>query len=540
MAISNSLSLGQTHSQTQSQGQRQQWSTTVIIRTATKLGMSQWAYSDHLNETLGNNPAAEIEEYDGADAINSIDDITADREMFESVGINSDYYQQVFDALNSETCIGRPVRSTLGSSGGEDVERQSQHAVEQTFSDRLLELVMVEDGNLRAALEFLIFSLDERGFLTRSLGDLAYNFVEQLYEDYDYASSEDQDRMFDESLRLLEVARRTLLTFEPKGVGTSSVSECLLLQLKSHPQDEVTELAEAIVLNHYDRFVRLGGKYDSTEGQRFAKDIVKKYNATPTDFIDALSEIRSCNPLPSAGFSSQVVVQMPEFFVKVLDDNRIMVVQNFGYLPKFRRSSDASSMLKQSRGEKDEEFHKNFQENLKQVDAEIQDYRMRNTALMHMMLGIVKMQRKFFITGDKKDIVPCTRHDLHDFINATSNAEEKVISYYAVARAVKDRYFAMDGGIYPLSMFFSATIPSASGGNKSKAYVRERIKELVNTDEGKLLSDQKITDLLNQEGLKIARRTVAKYRQEMKIEKNYHSEKRVKRSPKTKKQIVNY
>lgn len=524
------LKVIQSGRQTQSQGQKQQLSITFSIRTATKLNMTQSEYIDHITKMVHNNPAAEIVEDDGLDNVENVDQITEDRELATIENTANDYYQQVFDALDNQTLIGKPTRSSVGLENVDSSSLlQSQPDVEQSFTDYLLDQITTDNATLRTAIKFLIFSLDESGFLTESLDTLSYDFVKQLFENY--AKETDLQKVYDmedHALELLREAHRILLTFEPKGVGTSSVPECLLYQLRQRPQDEVTALASSIVANHYDRFVRLGGKYDSQEGVRFAKEMVKRYDADPRDFVEALQEIRMCKPMPSTGFSNNVVVQQPDFFVKVLEDNRIMIVQNFGFIPRFRRAKDSSDLLKKSRGEKDGEFHESFQKDLQEVDAEIQDFRMRNTSLMHVMIGLVKMQNRFFITGDKKEIVPCTRHSLSKYINETSNAPGKIISYYSVARAIKDRCFAMEGGIYPLSMFFGATIQSAQG-TKSKSYVRERILEMMSSTEGKLLSDQQMTDILNQEGLKIARRTVAKYRSEMKIVKNYHSEKRVKK-----------
>ncbi|MDO4190394.1 MAG: hypothetical protein Q4D14_01730 [Bacteroidales bacterium] len=531
MATKSSLSTSQQHNTSTKLSTQQRWIMASSIRTAQKLSMSHNRYYEYLSDWANKNPAVELVEDDGSDNIERVDDITSEREMTPNTNLQ-EYYQQVFEALDSQTCIGRPTHSNFNNDDDDEPKDllSTRHS-EQTFTEYLQDQILTDDNQLRSAIEFLIFSLDDHGFLKRTLDELSYDFVEQLFDNYTTATLQQQYEMEDEALRLLKEGHQTLLTFEPHGVGTTNFQECLLMQLNTRKRDEIVDCAINIVTHYYTRFMALGGRYDTVEGTKFAREICREFDITPADYIEVLKEIKSCNPIPSAGFSNQQVSQMPDFFVKVLEDDRIMVVQNFGRLPRIRRTQDSSEILKQSQDKRSEEFHHSYQKSLQEVDNELLDFKMRNTALMQVMLGIVKMQRQFFITGDRKDIVPCTRHSLHNFINENSHSKTKVISYFAVSRAAKDRFFAFEDGVFPLSMFFGSKIETENG-SKSKAFVKERILELIKDENGKLLSDQKIADKLTAEGMKIARRTVAKYRKELKIEKNYKSEKRTKNTTK--------
>lgn len=335
----------------------------------------------------------------------------------------------------------------------------------QPISDELFELG-----------EILIRNLDENGF---HLEDPMTLFPEDRHTDV---------------LRLME----TIRTFEPEGTCVSGFHESLVvqaLQLVDPPAGTVE-----IVRDHLEPLER--GRH---------REIARALKLTEEDVEAARETIKSLNPFPGRMFSTvapgyvipDLILKRKEGqFVLILNDEEIPVLGVDPMYQEIAGGADASARRFAGRGVKEARWF-------------INSIRQRNETLLKVARAILEFQRDFFLKG-KKYLVPLTLKDI---------AREVDVSEATVSRISNSKYIQTEWGIFELKHFFSNSVAGVSSGGSrySKEGVKEIVREILeeHDPEGKHLSDQKISELLMQRGIKIARRTVAKYRNELKISSSY-------------------
>lgn len=344
-----------------------------------------------------------------------------------------------------------------------------------TLQDYLVSQVTEQQQELRNAIGFLIYSLDQNGWLPDALDDLA------------------ADTGF--PLPLLEEALSIVQKMDPAGVGARSLSECLLLQLD---RLNVTNraLCRAIIEGHLPALSK----------KRYAT-IARALHTTEASARIACDEIRQMNPRPGAAYSDQRAPQyvIPDLVLTVTDESMNLSLLN-GVIPEIRINNDNVELLRNCDDPSAQHY---LSEYLPRARKLVTFISRRNATLLKITEHIINWQQDFLL-GRVSAVVPMTLAN----IAAQAGVHETTVS-----RTVNEKYILTPKGVLALNSFFSRPVTELeSGAFVSAEQIKKRIRELLDQEEGgRRLSDQKIANLLAAEGITIARRTVAKYRMAMEI-----------------------
>lgn len=301
-------------------------------------------------------------------------------------------------------------------------------------------------------------------------------------------------------------------TFEPVGTCTRDYTESLIVQATlATLATEKPVHTLAVLDQHLDLLER--SKYD---------EIARKLRITPEQVRSILAFIRTLHPFPGRRYSNETPTYViPDLqvrkkdgeFVLILNDEEIPVLGINPFFDDLMKSTNGRA--KGSEREKSEKQTKRFvRTSMKDAKWFIRSIRQRNQTLLKIAKAVVEFQRDFFVRGPKS-LVPLTLRDI---------ADEVDVHETTVSRITTAKYVQTEWGIYELKYFFSNSISGAgsTGSRYSKAGVKQIIKEMIEEDTSqKSISDQKISDLLKKQGINLARRTVAKYRNELDIDSSY-------------------
>lgn len=408
---------------------------------------------------------------------------------------------------------------------GGRAEREELEFVERTPVGRAtlhedltqqLHLLSLDDETLRVA-EYLVGCLDDSGFLAVS--------VEEIADALAIAPGD------------VLVALRCVQQLDPPGIGARDLTESLLIQLRLRGDEE--SLAAKIIADHFEAFK-----------QKHYQDIARALKVEAADIQDAASEIATLNPRPGAQLALEDArYVIPDLVVDKVDDRYVVSIAD-GSVPRLRVSrayrnilvnnakaakngdGESASGMKaeeapaaEANGEangspgdgapageakltKKEEEVKFVTDKLKSANWLIQTIEQRRRTMVKVMEAIVEAQIDFFEKGPEV-LKPLTLQDV---------AEKIGMHESTVSRVTTNKYVQTPRGLYPLKHFFSSGLDTESGQSVSSKMAMARIKELIEKEpKKKPLSDQKIAELLRKEGLIVARRTVAKYRERMGI-----------------------
>jgi RNA polymerase sigma-54 factor len=364
----------------------------------------------------------------------------------------------------------------------EDVDAGEIQAAATSLRDHLLEQVALTQlsPRERALVAFLIEALDDDGYLTQSLEELA----EVLPEDAGIEA--------EELLEELAIALRHLQNLDPPGIGARTPAECLELQLAAAAASPTSELARAIVRGHLDQLA----------ARDFAK--IKKALGCDDDALRAAHAlIRSLNPRPGARFAPlDTRYIIPDVVVKKLRGSWLASL-NADAMPRLRINRLYAGILQANRN-----GSKNLAGQLQEAKWLIKNVQQRFDTIGRVSQAIVDRQRAFFDHGEVA-MRPLTLREIAD----TVGLHESTIS-----RVTTQKYLASPRGVYELKYFFGSHVATDSGGAASSTAIRALIKQLVASEDGhKPLSDAKIAEILGEQGIVVARRTVAKYRESLSI-----------------------
>ncbi|MBX9848691.1 MAG: RNA polymerase factor sigma-54 [Rhodocyclaceae bacterium] len=343
-----------------------------------------------------------------------------------------------------------------------------------------LALLQLSDRD-RAMVAFLIEALDEDGYLAQPLTDLIEVLPEEL--------GEDTDELLDE----LQIALRHLQHFDPPGIGALTASECLSLQLELLEETPVRDLALAIVRNHLELLAN--------------RDFVRIRKALGCDddtLRDAHALVRSLNPRPGAQYAAlDTRYVVPDVVVKKVR-GRWVASLNREAMPRLRINRLYAQILQGNRGGSSASLAGQLQE----AKWLIKNVQQRFDTILRVSQAIIDRQRQFFDHGEVA-MRPLTLREIAD----TVELHESTIS-----RVTTQKYIASPRGIYELKYFFGSHVATDSGGAASSTAIRALIKQLVSAEDGhKPLSDARIAEILGEQGIVVARRTVAKYRESLSI-----------------------
>jgi RNA polymerase sigma-54 factor len=311
--------------------------------------------------------------------------------------------------------------------------------------------------------------------------------------------------MFQEQLSVtdaeMEDIVRQIKQFDPPGIASANLQECLLTQLSRKPQTENVLLAQTILSDHFEAFSK----------HHFDK-IIQKTGCTDEQFQAAVQEIVHLNQKPANAFASSVYETqrdtiIPDFTIEERDEE-LYVVLNTGDIPELHVSREYSEMLANYNALPQNAETKQAAQFIKQkLDSArwfIDAIKQRNETLMKTMTAILKFQYDFFLDGEETSLKPMILQDIAD----RTGYDVSTISRVSNSKFVETRF-----GIFPLKYFFSESMTNAEGDEVSTREIKKILQELVDAeDKHAPLTDEQMVEQLGKHGYPIARRTVAKYR----------------------------
>lgn len=466
-----------------------------------------------IEEELEINPALEEgKEEEDKDEINvdgELDEpFEAEKEESDSEEFEDDYgneekeaeeysTEEFGDNLNVEEYVADDDISGYKMQGDgpnkDEEERESPMVMESTLQDALtnqLGFLKLDERQDQIARQ-LIGSIDEDGYIRREL-ELIVN---------DLAFSQNIETSPDE----VESILFKIQGFEPAGIGARSLQECLSLQIERKDiADPEVLIADRIVNDCFEEFTKK--HYDK---------IQKKLSISDEELKEAVNIITKLNPKPGGGGGNDVKSQyiIPDFLL-FNNNGKIELTLNSRNAPELKVSRSYKEMFQtyDKSSNKDKKMKEAVAFVKQKLDAAkwfIDAIKQRQNTLLITMESIIKYQYDFFLEGDESKLRPMILKDIATDIN---------MDISTVSRVANSKSVQTDFGIYPLKYFFSEGIATDSGEDVSSREVKHILKEIIEAeDKKKPLSDEKLEELLNKKGYNIARRTVAKYREQLNI-----------------------
>jgi len=340
--------------------------------------------------------------------------------------------------------------------------------------------------------EYILGNIDDDGYLRRELeaiaDDLAFSIgLETTYE-------------------ALHEVLMTIQEFDPAGVGARSLQECLLLQIdrKEHDDPEI-RLARSILKNHFDEFTNK--HYDK---------IIQRLNISEKELKNALEEILKLNPKPGGAMGdtqSKSFHQIVPDFILEENEGELQLYLNSNNVPELRLSRTYSDMFEsynanKASASKDEKDAITFvKQKLDSARWFIDAIRQRQNTMLLTMNAILDYQKDYFYEGDETRMRPMILKDIADMTG---------LDISTISRVVNSKYIQTHFGIYPLKYFFSEGMQTDSGEEVSTREIKKILQDCIDAEEKrKPLTDDRLSAILNEKGYQIARRTVAKYREQL-------------------------
>ncbi len=425
-------------------------------------------------------PADAPDAGDAATEMRADDFGTTEREDWENGTEGDD-----FDGIRETPS---PSGNGNGSGEGDEMEPQDRRAAAGSLQDHLRSQVpgMRLSEEDKAALQVLIESLDGDGYLADELEDIAARLAEMLGADSAEARAELLER--------LQCALRWLQSLEPTGVGARSLGECLALQLRTTPRCPARQLALRICEQHLELLAK-----------RDMKRLTALTGADETQVRQAQALIVACEPKPGRPFSpAEANVVVPDVIVRKTGRG-LSVALNPDVMPKLRINDLYAQAV---RGQRGANGHAGMSSRLQEARWFVKNIQQRFDTILRVSKAIVERQKAFFTHGAIA-MKPLVLREI---------ADELGLHESTISRVTTAKYMATPQGTFELKYFFGSSLNTEAGGNASSTAVRALIQQFVSAeDAAKPLSDNQISEMLDEQGIQVARRTVAKYREALKI-----------------------
>jgi RNA polymerase sigma-54 factor len=383
---------------------------------------------------------------------------------------------------------GQSSNSASGDEEGGEVERDGGSiSLQEHLRGQMAGMRLSADD--RAALEVLIESLDADGYLADPLDDIAARLADMLGIDADAAEARD------ELMSRLQCALQWLHSMEPLGVGARDLGECLSLQLRAGPRCEAQAIALVICQRHLELLAR--------------RDFRRLAAATGADeelVREAQALIVQCEPKPGRPFErTETYAVVPDVIVR-RTGRGLKVALNPDVMPKLRINDLYAQALRGARGAGG--ANASLSARLQEARWFMKNIQQRFDTILRVSSAIVERQKSFFTHGEIA-MKPLVLREI---------ADELGLHESTISRVTTAKYLASPMGTFELKYFFGSSLNTESGGNASSTAVRALIKQLVAAeDPAKPLSDSQLSQMLDEQGIQVARRTVAKYREALKI-----------------------
>ena len=435
-------------------------------------------FEQKIQREIEENPALE-------EGKNSKDEDQQDsQEDYSEDDINIDDYINYDDTpsykLNSNNS-GRLEDKNIPFSSGISF---TQHLLSQLKPIRLSEKKM-------KIAEFLVGSIDESGYIRLE--------IEEIIDDL--AFSQNLIVNEDELKEILNIVQ----DFDPPGVGALSLQECLIIQLRRKKRNEYIDLAIDIIENSFEQFSK----------KHFEK-LMNKYSIEEQQLKEIINLISKLNPKPGGSYSGggkPIEQVIPDFRISV-ENNELTLDLNYRNSPVLNISRDYDEMLRGYKLEKNKsksqkEAIQFIKQKLDSAKWFIDAVKQRQQTLMITMQAIMNYQSEYFLTGDERKIKPMILKDI---------ANEIEMDISTISRVANSKYVDTPYGTKLLKEFFSESMKTTSGEEISTIEIKKILEKVVrNENKRKPETDEKLVKILNEKGYKIARRTVAKYREQLNI-----------------------
>ena len=432
-----------------------------------------------IKEELELNPALdEGEEQNQELSEDNLDASTEKREDFN--------YQ---DYVNDET----PYYKTQSNYSNKDQENnQTPLSLGDSFTEKLVSQVnlRIKDEKNLIIAEQIIGNLDESGYLRREL----FNIVDDLAFSQNISTTEKE----------LEEVLLEVQELDPPGVGARDLQECLLIQLRKKKKTISTKTAEVILEKCFESFKK-----------KHYKKIEQKLDIDTTAIKDAMSEIVKLNPKPGNSLidATKSVQHITPDFTITENEGTLAVELNQRNAPQLRVSRDYVEMIKgyenSPKNKRDKEAVLFIKQKVDAAKWFIEAVKQRQNTLLVTINAILEFQKEFFLSGDEKNLRPMILKDIASMVD---------MDISTISRVANSKHVATPYGTFLLKYFFSESLATKSGEEVSTREVKTILNEAIsNEDKTKPLTDEKLAELLKENGYLIARRTVAKYREQLNI-----------------------
>ncbi len=447
------------------------------------------AFEQRLKQELEENPALEggkeekADDYD-SDLDNTADDIN-DNETIDSEDINIDEY------LSDDEIPD--YRTQVNNYSADDEEKTMPYAAGTSFTQHLinqLNTYRLSDDEYDIA-EFLVGSVDESGYIRRSLSDITDDlaFTQNIF------TTEEK----------IEKVLKIVHQLDPSGVGARHLQECLSIQLHRKEKNPDCELAINIIDNAFDQFTK-----------KHYKKLLHKFSITEIQLKDAISEIEHLNPKPGgsyAGNNKIVEHVVPDFAIRITN-GELKLTLNGRNAPDLHVSREYNNMLKgykeskeKSKSQKDAVIF--IKQKLDAAKWFIEAIKQRQQTLFVTMSSIMHYQKEYFLTGDERKLRPMILKDIADEIS---------MDVSTVSRVANSKYVDTPYGTKLIKEFFSESMKNSKGEDVSTREIKKILETVVEEESKKKpLTDDALASILKEKGYPIARRTIAKYREQLDI-----------------------
>ncbi len=376
---------------------------------------------------------------------------------------------------------------------GKDLKPQyNTFSVRESFQQNLEMQLGYSDlrGDDKKIAVFIIGSLDDDGYLRRDLESLTDDIAFRLN--------------IETTIDKVEAILKKIQEFEPVGIGARDLRECLLLQIHSKAESPTQKNAETILSDFFTEFTKK--HYDK---------IMSKMSISEEELKGAIDEIIHLNPRPGGQIDDSYVEQaqqvIPDFILETKDGELILTMPKFS-VPELRinkRYADmllASSNASSRSGKEAATFVKQKLDSAKWF---VEAIKQRQNTLQNTMNAILQFQREYFIDGDETKLRPMVLKNI---------AERTGLDISTISRVVNCKYIQTHFGIYPLKYFFSEGLMTENGEEVSTREIKKVLSESIEAeDKRKPLTDEELVSVLSEKGYKVARRTVAKYREQLNL-----------------------
>lgn len=440
-----------------------------------------------IKEELESNPALEEE----SDAFDEMDTYSNEgesegEERIETDDIDIDQY------LSDDEIPDYRLRSNNYSP--DDEQYEVPVITTSSFYESLQEQLgwkKLDEESLQLGI-YLIGNLDEDGYLRRDLDAI----TDDLAFSVGIITTKEK----------LESLLKVIQTLDPSGVGARDLQECLSLQLQRKTPTETIKLAQAVIDEHFNEFTR-----------KHYEKITNRLNISEEQLKEALEQIGKLNPRPGNSIESGRTISQaitPDFIISI-NDGELELTLNARNAPELNVSNEYKDMLNAYKAQgkkKDKRVNEAAQFVKQKLDAAkwfIEAIQQRQQTLLITMSSIMNYQKDYFLSGDEKDLRPMILKDI---------AEEINMDISTVSRVANSKYVLTPYGTFLIKQFFSESMTNEDGEEVSTREIKKILEEsIAEEDKRKPLTDEKLAKILKEKGYPIARRTIAKYREQLDI-----------------------